>query len=155
MKLLPKLQLLCEIYGDMIEDVVKKYYDPICYFDFNMTYLPIINRIGDINRRLLKYMKDGSIICPTEPNPNEDKQLHELYNSICANAKEINRLPTLNVASGYMVLRLQKVLYEFGYLMHEYGKKYHNTSDFRVNIMEMFPCYQFWYGIDGMAKRLK
>lgn len=158
MKLIPKLSIMIEFFDVMVTDIIENYiqisdYFPLeFYFDMNPEKF---NHFEEINRKLLKFMKDGTIICPTEPNPDEDKELQRLKSTIDGTLKEINSILTLNPADIYYVLKLQQVLYEFCYLMHEYGKKYRNASDFRVDIMEMFPNRKLWYGIDGFKERLK
>lgn len=158
MKLIPKLSMMIDFFGVMITDIIENYiqisdYFPLeFYFDMNPEKF---NHFEEINRKLLKFMEDGTIICPTEPNPDEDKELQRLKSTIDGTLKEINSILTLNPADIYYVLKLQQVLYEFCYLMHEYGKRYMNASDFRVDIMEMFPNRVMWYGIDGFKERLK
>lgn len=158
MKLIPKLSIMIEFFDVMVTDIIENYiqisdYFPLeFYFDMNTEKF---NHFEEINRKLLKFMENGIIICPTEPNPDEDKELQRLKSTIDGNLKEINGILTLNPADIYYVLKLQQVLYEFCYLMHEYGKRYRNASDFRVDIMEMFPNRKLWYGIDGFKERLK
>lgn len=154
MKLIPKLSMMIEIFNDIIEDVTTKCIPLVLYFDISSDK-DKLDHFGEINRKLLKFMKDGTITCPTESNPDEDKQLQKLKDVIDMNLKEINYILTLHWADVYYVMKLQQVLYEFCYLMHEYGKRYMNASDFRVNIMEMFPNRKLWYGIDGFKERLK
>jgi hypothetical protein len=132
MKLIPKLSRMIKIFNDIVEDVTVECIPLGFYFDMNAEKF---DHFEKINRKLLKFMEDGSIICPTEPNPDEDKELQRLKSTIDGNLKEINSILTLTPADVYYVLKLQQVLYEFCYLIHEYGKRYMNASDFRVDIM--------------------
>lgn len=159
MKLIPKLSMIIDFFGVMITDIIENYISISDYFPLEFYFsmnAEKFDHFGEINRKLLKFMKDGTIICPTEPNPDEDKELQRLKSTIDGNLKEINSsILTLTPADVYHVLKLQQVLYEVCYLMHEYGKRYMNASDFRVDIMEMFPNRKLWHGIDGFEERLE